>query len=158
MSRYTYMTTSDLAAIAGLRSSEARRFIIELTGTDHYGRTQRVTAGQVEDYLRDRDEEVPPLLLALCADQREYPRWLVDLSHEWRLACKRLKGERKRPTLRRPMMADAQTLDEAYEIAQVFPELELRGQLDAGELPPEYKMKDHWYLGEGDGEGTEGKG
>lgn len=158
MSRWTYLGTSELAAIGGMRGGEARRLIIEVTGVDLYGRPQRVTAGQVEDYLREHDEAVPALLLALCADKREYPRWLVDLTHEWRQACKRLKGNRQGPMPRRPMMADAQTLDEAYEIAQVFPELEIRGQLDAGELPPEYKMRDHWHLGEHDGEGPEREG
>jgi hypothetical protein len=89
-------------------------------------------------------ERVPPLVVALLADEREWPRWLADLEREWATHSKRLAHTRKRGVSR---LAVAQTWDEAIAIAETLPDLDARGRLeDEGDLPPETDMRDHWGL------------
>lgn len=141
------LTSSHVAALLGLSRQEVR-LVMTYFAPKHYYRKIRCTAAELSDYCTQTIGKVPPLVIALVADEREYPRWLVDLADEWRVASVRLAKTRKHSAA---LMAKAETWDEARAIAEAMPDLEARGYLD-DELPPETRMADHWHIGGDDGE------
>lgn len=143
------LTSSHVAALLGLSRQEVR-LVMTHFAPKHYYRKIRCTAAELSDYCTKTVGKVPPLVIALVADEREYPRWLVDLADEWRVASVRLAKTRKRSAA---LMAKAETWDEARAIAESMPDLEARGYLD-DELPPETRMADHWHIGGDDGKGA----
>lgn len=144
------LTSTHVAALLGLSRHEAQLVMTNFAPL-HYYRKIRCSASELSEYCNHTHGKVPPLVIALMADEREYPRWLVDLADEWRVASVRLAKTRRRSSL---LMAKAETWDEARDIAESMPDLEARGYLD-DELPPETRMRDHWFVGgEEDGQST----
>lgn len=143
------LTSSHVAALLGLSRQEAL-FVMTHFQPPHLYRHVRCTATELSEYCTKTIGKVPPLVIALVADEREYPRWLVDLTDEWRVASVRLAKTRRRSAA---LMAKAETWEEARAIAESMPDLEARGYLD-DELPPETRMADHWHIGGDDGQGT----
>ena len=136
------LSTSHVAALLGLSRQEAR-VVMTAFQPEKFYRKVRCSAWELSDYCTATQGKLPPLLIALIADEREYPRWLVDLAEEWKVASVRLSKTRRRTAA---IMAKAETWDEAVAIAESLPDLEARGYLD-DELPPETRMKDHWFIG-----------
>jgi hypothetical protein len=150
LSRYTWVTARQGAALLGVSLSEARVIWCGWQGRAY--ERPRCTAQELEAYCRDRYGRVPPLVVALVADERDWPGWLADLEHEWAIHSKRLAYTRK---VGAPKLASAQTWDEAVKLAEAIPDLEARGRLDDHELPPETNMRDHWALAGSYDDGTE---
>ena len=152
MSRHTWINSRQGAALLGISTNEARALWLRWQARAY--ERPRCTAAELETWCRKHMERVPPLVVALLADEREWPRWLADLEREWAIHSKRLAHTRKRGVSR---LAVAQTWDEAIAIAETLPDLDARGRLeDEGDLPPETDMRDHWGLaGKAWDDGTE---
>lgn len=143
------LSASHVAALLGLSRQEAR-VVMTAFQPEACHRKVRCAAWELSDYCSAVNGKVPPLVIALMADEREYPLWMVDLAEEWKAASVRLSKTRRRTAA---LMAKAETWDEAVAIAESLPDLEARGYLD-NELPPETRMKDHWFIGGEHGKGS----
>lgn len=148
MSRYTWLKTGDVAAIAGCNRYHARLMLMKLDAVVWRSQQARCTAGQLLDYLKRMRQPTPPLLVALVADEREYPAWLTDLRREWSASARRFRALKKKPA----RTERAETSEQFVQIVESLPELEARGYLDDG-LPPEWRMEDKWKLAGGDDDG-----
>ena len=144
------VTARQGAALLGISMREAR-----LIWTRWQGRAfeqARCAAHELDDYCRSRYGRVPPLVAALLADERDWPRWLADLEYEWSVHSKRLAHTRKSGATR---LAAASTWDEAVAIAETMPDLDARGRLDDTAVPSDSDLTDHWRLAGRFDDGTE---
>lgn len=148
MSRFTWLKATDVAAVCGMSPAAARRFTASLDKTHWSFQHAKVQASKLaEKYERD-SQPLPPLLLALMTDEREYPTWLAELRHEYRRARELQKlNFRKKKRARVEM---AQTHEEALRVLESLPDIEARGYLEDEGLPPEYRMDDRLGLARGD--------
>ena len=148
MSRFTWLKAVDVAAVCGMSPAAARRLTASLDKTHWSFQHARVQASKLaEKYERD-SQPLPPLLLALMTDEREYPTWLAELRHEYRRARELQKlNFRKKKRARVEM---AQTHEEALRVLESLPDIEARGYLEDEGLPPEYRMDDRLGLARGD--------
>lgn len=152
MSRWTNLKSANLAALFSL--THYRGKVLSRAVDKAYGKKgwafQKVivTAFDAQRYCEERQLRVPPLLLELIADEREYPQWLYDLTAEWRVAR---VGMNARAKARQAAVPKNLSKDEWLARAEQRPELERRGYLDDG-LPEEAYIPDKWMIaGEDDG-------
>ena len=153
MSRWTNLKSANLAALFSLthyRGKMLSRAVDKAYGKKGWAfQKVVVTAHDAQRYCEERKLRVPPLLLELVADEREYPQWLYDLTAEWRVAR---VGITKRTLARQAAVPTDLTMDEWTARAERLPELERRGYLDDG-LPEEAYIPDKWMLAGGDDDG-----
>lgn len=147
MSRFSWLKTTDAAAICGFSSAQARRVVSSLDPHHWSHRHAQVQASKLAAWFEEKGRPLPPLLLALLNDEREYPTWLGELRREYIYA--RRAGLIPKDIGRAPRVAAARTHEEARAIFEALPEIEARGYLDDG-LPPEYRMDDKLGLARGD--------
>lgn len=140
MSRYTWLKPMHVQALMGVCYSAATRLMKKCWGQVNSCEYMRVTCGELCDYIESVGDRIPPLLVALAADEREYPLWLEALVIEQRECAK--FGAKYQPKAR-----VARTYKEAREIMDAMPELEARGYLEEEGLPPEMMMQDRfeWF-------------
>lgn len=148
MSRFTWLKATDVAAICGMSPAVARRFTASLDKTHWSFQHAQVQAGKLVERYEQEGKPLPPLLLALMADEREYPAWLVELRHEYRRAreLQKLNFRNKK----RARVEMARTHEEALRVFEAIPDIEARGYLEDEGLPPEYRMDDRLGLARGD--------
>lgn len=91
----------------------------------------------------------PTLLVALMADEREYPVWLKALMLEW----KAYQGLSLKTYT--PKVVKAETEEQARAIFDALPAIEARGYLEDEGLPPEMRMDDRfvWFDDGGEADG-----
>lgn len=134
---------------------QARRIIGDIAGWHKESEQRRAQAADVMEYYRREGRDCPPLLIALIADEREYPAWLKPLVVEHKEAM-------KKPVERKPRVSVAKTREQARTIIEALPEIEARGYLDEDGLPPEMMMEERFsWMTEGDdddGESSEREG
>lgn len=149
MSRFTWLGTTDAAAICGWSPNTARRVMSALDNEHWWHQRARVQACQLAAWFEQQGTKMPPLLLALVNDEREYPAWMSELRREFLYAR---KAGLANVDMRKPRVAAATTPEEARAILDSLPDIEARGYLDEG-LPPEYEMADRLKLAWGDEDG-----
>jgi hypothetical protein len=103
----------------------------------------KIQTSTLVGHYEQSGKPLPPLVLALLNDEREYPLWLVELSKEYRAARK--QGKEPRAAKKTPRVSVAKDASEARELLDAMPDIEARGYLDDG-LPPEYRMTDRLGL------------
>lgn len=153
MSRWTSLFGNDVAAVCGMARGSALRIVKRLDKShwrfnQGYGRGAHVTAGQLAAYYEEQKAPLPPLLIALINDEREYPAWLVELRNEFSAARKLKKlNFRKKKQAR---VTVARTHEEVVAVMTSLPDIEARGYIEDEGLPPEYYMDDRLGLARAD--------
>lgn len=143
MSRWTWLKATDVAAVTGMDHRVARKLTAKLDKHSWSYQHVRVQTSALVAHFEQIGVPLPPLLLALMADEREYPLWLAELSKEYRAARKQKKVPRKDAKPARVSVARDE--EEVREVLEALPDIEARGYLDDG-LPPEYRMEDRLGL------------
>ena len=147
MSRFTVLDKSHICALFSVSPEAGAALVRDMARASGHPvwafRRVAVSVGDAIRYCTAEQIHVPPLLHELLNDGREYPAWLGDLVHEWRLVKRYMTGG-KRPALE-ARTAHIKTAKAWKAHSELLPALERQGHLD-GDIPPETIMQDRWQL------------